>query len=175
MSPRRNIGVAVAVPAPYANELQDWRERLGDPQALKIPPHITLLPPTAVGAQRLPEVEEHLRAVAAQERPFELVLRGSATFRPLSPVTFIPLAAGISECERLEARVRTGPLARRVKFHYHPHVTVAQGVDDVLLDKAFEQLAGYEARFLATGFTLFEEGADQAWRPITDFPFGSDA
>jgi hypothetical protein len=42
--------------------------------------------------------------------PFEVHLRGSATFRPVSPVVFVPLVRGISECERVEAQVRSGPL-----------------------------------------------------------------
>ena len=171
--PRRNIGVAIAVPEPYAAQLRDWRERLGDAQARRVPAHVTLLPPTAITTARLPVVEEHLRAVAVAERPFELVLRGSGTFRPLSPVIFVPLAAGICACERLEAKVRSGPLARELKFNYHPHVTVAQDLDEVALDKAFEELASYEARFTTTGFTLFEEDA-AGWRPIGDFRFGAD-
>ena len=170
--PRRNIGVAIPVPQPYAGQLQDCRELFGDPQAKLVPAHITLLPPTAITAARLPVVEEHLRAIARSEHPFELLLRGSGTFRPVSPVTFVPLAAGISECEQLEAKVRSGPLARDVKFNYHPHVTVAQDVDEMALDKAFEELASFEARFTATGFTLFEEGTDNAWRPVSDFRFG---
>lgn len=169
--PRRNIGVAIAVPEPYAAQLRGWRERLGDPQARLVPAHVTLLPPTALTSARLPAVEEHLRVIAQAERSFELVLRGSGTFRPLSPVTFVPLAAGLSACERLAAKVRSGPLVRELKFTYHPHVTVAQDIDDVALDKAFEELASYEARFSATGFTLFEEGADSAWRPISEFWF----
>ncbi|MEO6712506.1 MAG: 2'-5' RNA ligase family protein [Mycobacteriales bacterium] len=170
--PRRNIGVAIAVPPPYGAELADWRAHFGDPQARLVPTHVTLLPPTAITGARLPVIEEHLRAVARDEVPFEVLLRGSGTFRPVSPVTFVALASGISACERLEDKVRSGPLARDLKFNYHPHVTVAHDLDDVALDKAFEELASYEAKFSALGFTLFEEGRDRAWRPLVDFTFG---
>ncbi len=169
---RRNIGVAIEVPEPYGSELQSWRQRLGDPSAMRIPPHITLLPPTAVKEELLGDVEEHLRGIAETERAFEVYLRGSGTFRPVSPVTFVTLVAGISDCERLERRVRFGPLARTLKFNYHPHVTVAQDVPEEQLDHGFRELSGYEARFSAWGFTLFEEGADRIWRPQRDFPFG---
>ena len=37
------IGVAVAVPAPWADQLQDYRESLGDETAKTIPTHITLM------------------------------------------------------------------------------------------------------------------------------------
>src|SRR3954469_14769200 len=97
----RNIGVAIGIPEPYNRELQGWRERLGDPNAGRIVPHVTLLPPTEVLADALPDIEEHLRLVAAGEEPFEIRLRGSATFLPVSPVVFVPLAVGIAGCERL--------------------------------------------------------------------------
>jgi 2'-5' RNA ligase len=170
--PRRNIGVAIEIPEPYGEQLRAARERFGDPQAQQIPPHVTLLPPTAVAADRLQEVYDHLGAVAAGEPPFELVLRGSGTFRPVSPVTFVPLAAGISDCERLEAQVRSGPLVRELRFNYHPHVTVAHDVDEAMLDRAFDEMAAFSARFVATGLTLFEQGSDKTWRPLVHFPFG---
>ena len=168
----RTIGVAVAIPEPYGSELQAWRERLGDPLATAIPTHVTLMPPTEVVSEQLPEIEAHLRAIAADERPFEMHLRGTGTFRPVSPVVFVQLAGGISDCERLEARIRSGPLDRELRFNYHPHVTVAHDLPDDVLDQAFAKLAAYEAEFRVLGFSLYEHGADAVWRPQQDFPFG---
>ena len=168
----RNIGVAVGIPEPYGRELQGWRERLGDPNAKRIVPHVTLVPPTEVMTSALEAIEEHLRVIAAEEAPFDIRLRGSATFLPVSPVVFVPLVQGISECERLEARVRSGPLAREVGFPYHPHVTVAHDLPPDALDRAFESLRGYEATFRVWGYTMFEQDADGTWRPQRDFVFG---
>ena len=172
MSGRRSFGVAVGIPEPYTSELQGWRERLGDPNASGIPPHVTLLPPTAIAEDALEDVEEHLRRVAAAESPFLVHLRGSATFRPVSPVVFVPLVQGIADCERVQAAVRTGPLARELAFPYHPHVTVAHDLGEDALDRAFTSLASYEARFEVWGFTLFEQDGAGVWRPQRDFPFG---
>ena len=170
---KRDIGVAIGVPEPYTSELQGWRERLGDPNASGIPPHVTLLPPTSLRTDDLDKVEEHLRQVAENGESFTMHLRGSGTFRPTSPVVFVPLVQGIGECERLEAAVRSGPLLREVKFPYHPHVTVAHEVADDLLDRAFDELASYDARFRVWGFSLFEKGRDHVWRPQRDFAFGA--
>src|SRR5215468_2823215 len=104
----RTIGVAVPIPQPYASELQDLREEFGDPLARAIPAHVTLLGPTVVDDADLAEIDEHLRGVAAGEMPFEMRLRGSATFRPISPVVFVSVVMGISDCERLERAVRKG-------------------------------------------------------------------
>jgi 2'-5' RNA ligase len=168
----RSIGVAIGLPEPYNSELQRWRERLGDPNAARIPPHVTLLPPTDVPPDSLPQIEEHLRRVAMAEQDFDIRLRGSATFRPVSPVVFVPLVQGISECERLEAKVRKGPLHRDINFPYHPHVTVAHDLPADALDDAFSALASYEADFRVHGFSLFEQDVDGTWRPQRDFVFG---
>jgi hypothetical protein len=79
---------------------------------------------------------------------------------------------GIAGCERIEAKVRSGPLQREIRFPYHPHVTVAHDLPADALDRAFAMLAGYEAAFPVRGFTLFEQGPDDTWRPQRDFVFG---
>jgi 2'-5' RNA ligase len=168
----REIGVAIGIPEPYTSELQGWRERLGDPNAADIPPHVTLLPPTELSTDDLAPVEAHLQEVAQQHPSFTMHLRGSGTFRPISPVVFVPLVQGIGECEQLEVAVRSGPLLRDVRFPYHPHVTVAHDVEDAMLNRAFLDLATYDARFQVWGFSLFEKGKDGVWRPQRDFPFG---
>jgi 2'-5' RNA ligase len=170
--PQRPIGVAIAIPEPWGAELQRWRRKFGDELAHAIPTHVTLLPPTVVDAARLPEIEAHLQAVAEAERRFTIHLRGTGTFRPVSPVVFIQLAEGIADCERVEAAVRSGPLRRRLTFYYHPHVTVAHDLDEAALDRAFTELATYEARFEVWGFSLYEHGPDGVWRPQRDYSFG---
>lgn len=167
--PRREIGVAIGLPEPIHTELTAWRERLGDPNASSIPPHITLLPPTALPEERLHDVEEHLRQVAAGEEPFDVHLRGSSTFRPVSPVVFVPLVLGISDCERVEDKVRRGPLDRELAFPYHPHVTVAHHLEDVSLDKAFDELATFECDFVVDRFSLYVHDSEDGWVPTRDF------
>jgi 2'-5' RNA ligase len=161
-SPTR-IGVAIAVPEPWGLELERWRASFGDPQAEAIPAHITLLPPTPVDAVGLEAVQAHLAAAAAQVAPFEVHLRGTGTFRPVSPVVFVALASGIAGCERLEARVRRGMLDRALEFPYHPHVTVAHDLQEDVLDEAYDALGGFAARFLVGGFSLYVHGADGVW------------
>jgi 2'-5' RNA ligase len=169
------IGVAVEVPEPYGPMLQQARAVVGDPLAASIPPHITMLGPATLEPEELEEVEEHLRRVAAAQRPFMIRLRGTGTFRPVSDVVFVQVAEGIAECEALEARVRTGPLSRDRRFLYHPHVTVAHDVPAPALDEAFEKLAGFEAVFRVAALHMYEHGVDEVWRLIRTFEFGVPA
>jgi 2'-5' RNA ligase len=168
----RTIGVAVAVPDPYGSELQEWRRSFGDPLADAIPTHITLLSPTEVPEWQLPYAEQHLIRVAAAGHPFRVHLRGTATFRPVSPVVFVAVVEGIANCEVLASTVRSGPLLRELSFPYHPHVTVAHHLPDHVLERAFAELAGYDVTFDVTAFGLFEHGPDRLWRPQRDFVLG---
>lgn len=164
---RRNIGVAIAIPRPFADELEGWRDRFGDPAAHLIQAHVTLLPPTAVAD--VPAVEQHLAGVAQRHSAFAVVLAGTGTFRPLSPVVYVRVASGGQEIATLEADVRSGPLARSLRFPYHPHVTVAHDVPEAVLTLAQDALADYEATFTADCITLYEQGDQGHWSPLREF------
>ncbi|MFB9377257.1 2'-5' RNA ligase family protein [Kineococcus gynurae] len=165
------VGVIIEIPQPYAIELTAWRAEFGDPLARSVPPHITLLPPTRLARDGFDPLVAHLRTVAAAREPFEVLLRGTATFRPVSPVVFVQLAHGISECEMLQAAVRSGPVSRDLDFPYHPHVTVAHDVAASALDRAETALRDWEGRFTVGGFSLHEHGADGVWRLHERFAF----
>ena len=163
------IGVAIAVPEPWGTRLQAYRASLGDDTATGIPTHITLMPPFELADADLPEVREHL-ALAAGSRPaFRIHLRGTGTFRPVSPVVFVTVVRGISSCEQLAFAVRSGPLATDLAFPYHPHVTVAHHLEDGLLDRAFAELADFECEWDADHFSLYVHDASAGWQPTEEF------
>ena len=162
------IGVAIAVPEPYASELQTHRAMFGDPLALAIPSHVTLVPPTEV-VDDLDRVLDHLALVAERHQAFGLRLRGTATFRPVSPVVFVAVTEGISACEMLAHDVRQGPLGQKLEFPYHPHVTVAHHLDEAALDEAYDALADYDCAFDVDAFSLYVHGDDGVWRPEATF------
>lgn len=169
---QRRIGVSIEVPEPFGTRLQEARADFGDPWAPLIPPHVTLLGPTVVEPTELPAVHEHLTKVARAHPAFSIHLRGTGTFRPVSDVVFVQVVRGISECEQLESAVRSGPLAQELRFNYHPHVTVAHDVEPEALDRAFAELATFEAVFPVPAIQLFEHGDDGVWRPVTAFALG---
>jgi 2'-5' RNA ligase len=163
------VGVVIGLPEPYHSELQARRAAAGDPQAAIVPPHVTLLPPTEIAASALPAVEEHLARVASVHPPFDMHLSGPGTFRPVSQVVFVQVAAGLADCEQIESDLRSGPLYGQTPFPYHPHVTVAHDVPDDALDAAYDGLRGYDVSFSVTGFTMFEQDKSGVWRPQRQF------
>ncbi len=164
------IGVAVAIPEPWGSELQDYRTAIGDTTATQIPTHITLVPPTDVPAEDVPVVEQHLAEAAGAVDPFVVRLRGTGTFRPVSPVVFVTVAEGIAGCEQLAAAVRSGPLDVELSFPYHPHVTVAHELADPVLDEVFEDLARFECCFDVDAFHLYVHDDEHGWQPTRAFP-----
>jgi 2'-5' RNA ligase len=172
MSETCTLGVSVAIPQPHATVLANWRRKVGDPHAELVWPHVTLLPPTQVPAEAMDEVEAHLAHAAAWQEPFVMHLAGTGTFRPMSPVVFIQVATGVAQCELLERAIRGGPLRRELDFPYHPHVTVAQDVDDAALDAAYDGLAGFVGRFSVEGFVLFSREDDGRWTLRSEFRLG---
>jgi 2'-5' RNA ligase len=164
------IGVAIAVPEPWGSRLQDYRTALGDKSAVGIPTHITLMPPYESHSREVPAIAEHLAHAAAETGSFKIHLRGTGTFRPVSPVVFVVVVEGISACEQLAFAIRRGPLERDLQFPYHPHVTVAHELDDASLDRAFEELSDFECEFVADHFSLYVHDEDCGWMPTRDFP-----
>jgi len=163
------IGVSIAIPDPHASVLRGWRRRIGDSEADNVPPHVTLLPPTEVSGVELAEIEDHLAKAQHVVRAFSMKLSGTGTFRPLSPVVFVAVSAGIAECELLERAIRRGPVVRDLDFPYHPHVTVGHHVSDTELDEAFEGLRDYVAQFVVDRFILYLQDADGAWHARREY------
>lgn len=166
------IGVSVAVPEPWGEQLQDYRVDLGDPSARLIPTHVTLAPPYEVAEGDLDGVLAHVGSVCASVEPFAVHLRGTGTFRPVSPVVFINVVEGISSCEQIARGLRDGPLETDPRFPYHPHVTIAHELEDPLLDRAFAEQAGFEARFDVSDIHLYEHDELVGWRPTHAVPLG---
>ncbi|MFK3984574.1 2'-5' RNA ligase family protein [Micromonospora sp. NPDC050397] len=167
------IGVAVDIPEPWGELLTRRRAEAGDPQAAYVPAHLTLLGPTEIAPEHLPAIEAHLDKVATSHPSYTLHLRGTGTFRPITEVVFVAVAAGISECELLAEAINQAPgLRRETRFPYHPHVTVAHDVDPAELDRVYRDLAGFEALVEVRGFTLFSHSGEARWQPRRDYLLG---
>lgn len=164
------VGVALPVPEPWGPYLQAMRTGYGEDRARHIPTHITLMPPTPVAPEQLSPLRRHLAEVAATHPRFEVLLRGTGTFRPVSDVVYVQVAQGVSSCERLERAVRAGPVSRILDFPYHPHVTLVHDQPAPVLDRAFAELEAFTCQFTASSFRLYLHGGDEVWRRVEDYP-----
>ncbi len=158
------------MPRPHGPALDAYRT-FAEGRPPPTPAHITLVPPTQVHEASLAEIVDHVGEVARHHDPFAVHLRGTGTFRPVSPVVFVGVVDGIGSCETLAADLRSGPLFSKQAFPYHPHVTIAHDLPEVELDEAFLALTTFQARYLVTAVTMYEHRRD-AWQVVGEFPLG---
>ena len=168
------IGVAIPVPEPYGSLLRNKRAAFGDPMAKTVPSHVTLVAPTEVSASDIRVVSAALERTSATLPPFPMKLRGTATFRPISPVVFIAVSQGISYTEVLAKAVRTALGSTEPVFPFHPHVTIAHNIDDASLDRAYNELSGFECQFTVDRFALYLHDDVDGWVPRETFDLGPE-
>ncbi|MGA8852093.1 MAG: 2'-5' RNA ligase family protein [Aeromicrobium sp.] len=167
------VGVAIAVPEPFGSLLRDARAQFGDEMAATIPTHITLTPPAEVEPSALGQLAVSLETAAATVAPYSIRLRGTGTFRPVSPVVYVAVSEGAAQTEQLAHRVRGALGHPALEFPYHPHVTVAHHLDDPALDHAYAALAGFECEFRVAEFALYHQVDHTGWKPERHFALGS--
>jgi len=163
------IGVSIPVPEPWASEISQARIGYGDEFAEMIPTHITIVGPTAVKISDIPAIIVQLDNACDQIPKFQVTLEGTGTFRPISPVSYINIVDGATDCANLAARANKGLLAQTARFPYHPHVTLAHGVPEMMLDQAETDFAHLRARFNADALWLYRHHDDGVWRKLCKF------
>ena len=174
--PRRRLGVALLLDPPLADEVEGLRRAVGDQALVRIPPHVTLVPPVNVAEGDVASALARLRdAAASVSGPMRLVLGPPATFLPANPVLHLPVGGDTDALGRVRATVFAGPLSRPEAWPWTPHVTLADEADPERIEAALGVLSGYHVGFEADRLVLLEErrtGTEQRWRPLADVVFG---
>jgi 2'-5' RNA ligase superfamily len=98
--------------------------------------HVSILPPRPLSVS--PDaVSDQIRASLVPFSPFELDMPRIRVFEQTS-VIFCEVDRGREELIELHDAMNTGGLAYDEPFEYHPHVTLAQGMDRLLLPELYE-------------------------------------
>ena len=106
--------------------------------------------------------------------PYAIHLRGTGTFRPVTEVVFVAVAAGISECERLADAVRSGPLEPGAALPVPPARHGRARRADRGARPGLRRAGRLRDRSSTVDhFTFYVHGADGRWRPLRDFPLGA--
>ena len=98
--------------------------------------HVTLLPPRAIEAPTA-EAWSAIQAVSETLPPFEVNLVDIEVF-PGTNVIYLALGEGRSNLLSAHKDFCQGPLDNLEAFPYHPHVTLAQGLDPAQVEVAAE-------------------------------------
>ena len=169
----RHTGVVLRLPEPVGRELQDWRASFGEAPAGLAVPHITVMISPLERAWSV--TEERVRGALAAHGPFHVEINGTGTFRPVTPVVHLRIGRGHHECLALHRSLHAHGLVSASPFDYHPHVTLAHGADDAVLDRAQHMLRTYRAGFLADRVHLYEGDEHGVWHERSSIPLGQPA
>jgi 2'-5' RNA ligase len=158
----------VIVPVPAAAPVVDgWRERTCNARpSLGIPPHITLLFPFV--APVTDDVLRNLGGIFAVPR-FELALAAVDRFPGVAYLVPDPAEPFAELTVELVRRYPDHPPYGGESFPVVPHLTIAQGEDDVLDRAAADVAPSLPILTQVVEALVLEEGAP--WRVVERFPF----
>jgi 2'-5' RNA ligase len=145
-----------------------WRHRYTGDGARGMPPHVTLIIPFADSSE-VDDLLEPLARVLGAFAPFETALRGTARFpgllylRPEPPEPFAAITEALAHAFP-DFPPYAGEFAEIV-----PHITVAQGADDVLTAAERELEAQLPVQSRVERAWLVEDAVG-GWRRHTAFP-----
>src|SRR5207248_6438052 len=141
--PKRRLGVALLLPAPFDREVDALRRACDDGALGRIPSHLTLVPPVNVREDAMADALRALRGAAASIAPFTLQLGPPATFWPDSPTCYLAVSGpGTETLGRLRDGVFVPPLERPLTWPFVAHVTLADEMAPERIEAAVDALAG---------------------------------
>ncbi|HLM64261.1 MAG TPA: GNAT family N-acetyltransferase [Acidimicrobiales bacterium] len=166
--PRHRLGVALLVPRPAATEVDGLRRALGDGARLRIPAHVTLVPPVNVPEDRLADALAVLRESAGRTGPLRLRFGPAATFHPVTPVVYLQVGGDIAGVHALRDAVFRPPLERPLTHGFSPHLTVADDMAPERIPAAVAALADFAVDVTIDRVHLLREEAGRLWHPLAD-------
>ena len=159
------------VPEPLGGFLDSLRAELVP--GCRLRSHLTFLPPRCLSASQEDVVREfELRA--ADLAPFEIGL-GSVELFESTRVAYISVAAGRAEVEECHRQLNGGALAFEEYFPFHPHITIAQGIEAGHVARLLDQASGrwkqvpYGRTFAAQTLTLVRNVGPDHWETVSEY------
>jgi 2'-5' RNA ligase/GNAT superfamily N-acetyltransferase len=173
MATRHRLLVAALIGGAVATEIDGLRRALGSSQLGRIPPHVTLVPPTNVAFDALTSAEQVVRETAGDFEPLRLTLGPPATFPDNPSVLFLPVQAADTLTVLKEALFR-GPFAGRDRLEraFIPHVTLDSRREPFVDDRLLRELAGYTNVVELTSLALLEHDESspaRSWTTLTSY------
>ena len=135
--------------------------------------HVTLLPPRPIHAP-VEQACAEISAILENEFAFDVEL-GKVCVFPASRVVHLSVGEGSAKLIRLHRALNRGACEHLEMFYYHPHVTLAQGLDgDAVVrakDVAEERWQGFAGKrsFELERVTLVQNTMQNNWRNLQEF------
>lgn len=169
--------VALLLPEPALSEVwalkQEVYQRTGSRNAVRLPPHITLVPPLRQSPDFEDKARQALAAFAAKQRPFRVVIRDFAWFGNRTLFVRVPEDEGVRAFHAaLQAWCAAQlPEVPHETLPFTPHVTLATRdlpAEQVPELRVLFASRTYAATFQVAAFQLFRHDGQQ-WQMVQTF------
>jgi 2'-5' RNA ligase len=141
-----------------------------------VPAHLTVLPPRPLSVEpRIAAdfIREHLQSTP----PFPIEITGIEIFATTS-VIYAEIGQGRRILREMHAELNRNGLAFEEPYRYHPHITLAQGIDPKTVHASYElartrwQESALEKSFMLDKLTFVQNTADNQWIDLFDYELG---
>jgi len=169
--------VVVYIPDPLGAFLDDLRRELApldNPHA-----HVSVLPPRPLAVEWR-EASLQARTLLEAWQPFEIELTHIGKF-PVTDVIYIEVGAGAAEMRDMHQKMNAGALKFQDPFPYHPHITLAQEIEqhrvDGLREKAFRLWREFRGsrRFRVERAVFVQNTLSNRWVDLAAYSLGAVA
>jgi 2'-5' RNA ligase len=170
--PVNSFALVSYIPGPLGRFLDETRREL-EPHSLAPRAHVTLLPPRSLEVD--PGVaRSHLEGALEDVPAIEIVLGAIQVF-PVTNVVYVAVDGGFRQLKMLHERLNSGPLSFSEPFHYHPHVTLAQGLTSEHAEtvrreaaRRWEKFAG-PRNFSTEAFSFVQADSAKRWTDLEEY------
>lgn len=162
------------IPGQLGRFLDELRRDL-EPDPVAPRAHVTLLPPRSLPASvTSQEAEFHLNRMMPEAAALEIYLGAIEVF-PVTNVVYVSVDGGFLQMKKLHERLNSGPLSFVEPFHYHPHVTLAQGLTAGQAQRVREEAAARWERyrgprsFSTDAFSFVQANRAKRWVDLAEY------
>lgn len=162
------------IPGRLGEVLDEIRREL-EPNSLAPRAHLTLLPPRPLCEGITPAaVTGHLAKTLGDLPALEVYLGDVEQF-PVTNVVYVAVDGGFMQMRKMHGLLNSGPVCFAEPFHYHPHVTLAQGLGAELAADvtaaAAQRWAEYRGprHFTAESFCFVQNTTSSRWVDLAEF------
>lgn len=166
-----SFSLVVYVPQPLAAFIERLRQEVQP--GCKARSHLTFLPPRPLQIS-LEQIRSKVEAGLQTQSAFRVELCEVRIF-PVSEAVHLSLGAGWSQSRQIHETLNRGDLYQKEGFDYHPHVTLAQGLDPAHVaaaaERAKQRWREYSGsrEFHVDHLTLVQNQVECGWTNLGEF------
>ncbi len=169
---RYRLGLIHKFAKSNSEKIDGLRSALGGLGVGRVPPHITLVPPTNLHPRDAGAEIYRLRKVASETSPYSLAVGSAGTFHPVSPVLYLSVSGdGTVPMSALQQRLVSSDLYKPNTRPFIPHVTLLEPVGEMEVESGLRLFRSPLFDQQVSSFEMMLSPAQGYWEVSSDFRF----